>query len=150
MSWHSTDWMSLQGLAFAADGSTAWLADWTTGLYRIDVASGVVSPVSADPSLFTLGVDGLYVGGDRRLIALQNGIAPARVVAFDLDSTGTRVERVELLDRHLPAAIEPTLGVMVPGGLLYVANSPWGLYGPGGSVDPEKPFPAPLLLRLPL
>lgn len=150
MPWQSKDWISLQGLAFTPDGGTAWLADWATGLYRIDVTSGSVTPITSDPSIFTLGVDGLYLMGTRRLVALQNGIAPARVVAFDLDAGGTRIERMQLLDRHLPQAIEPTLGVMVPGGLLYVANAPWGLYGANGSVDPEKPFPAPILLRLPL
>jgi sugar lactone lactonase YvrE len=148
--WESRDWQSLQGLAFAPDGRTAWVADWGTGLFRIDVSTGNVTPVDSDPSIFTLGVDGLYSVGENRLVALQNGIAPARVVAFELDATGTRVERLELLDRHLPRAIEPTLGVLVPGGLLYVANSPWGLYGANGAVDPEKPFPAPVLLRLPL
>ena len=148
--WQHGDWQSLQGLAFTRDGRTAWVADWATGLFRIDVSTGAVTPVAADPSIFTLGVDGLYLVGDRKLIALQNGIAPARVVAFELDATGSRVERMELLDRHLPQAIEPTLGVMVPGGLLYVANAPWGLYGANGAVDPEKPFPAPVLLRLPL
>jgi sugar lactone lactonase YvrE len=148
--WQHGDWQSLQGLAFTPDGRTAWVADWATGLFRIDMAAGTVTHVAADPSIFTLGVDGLYLVGERRLIALQNGIAPARVVAFDLDATGSRVEKMELLDRHLPQAIEPTLGVLVPGGLLYVANAPWGLYGANGAVDPEKPFPAPVLLRLPL
>jgi sugar lactone lactonase YvrE len=148
--WQHGDWQSLQGLAFTRDGRTAWVADWATGLFQIDVASGAVTPVAADPSIFTLGVDGLYLVGDRRLIALQNGIAPARVVAFDLDAAGSRIERMELLDRHLPQAIEPTLGVLIPGGLLYVANAPWGLYGANGAVDLEKPFPAPVLLRLPL
>lgn len=148
--WQHGDWMSLQGLAFSADGGTAWIADWATGLYRIDVTSGRVTAVDSDPSIFTLGVDGLYMVSNRRLVALQNGIAPARVVAFDLDAAGTHIERIELLDRHLPKAIEPTLGVLIPGGLLYVANAPWGLYGPNGSVDQATPFPAPVLLRLPL
>lgn len=148
--WQHPDWQSLQGLAFSSDGRQAWLADWSTGLFHIDIGSGIVTPVAADPAMFTLGVDGLYFVGNRRLVALQNGIAPARVVAFDLDASGTRIEKLELLDRHLPEAIEPTLGVLVPGGLLYVANAPWGLYGPDGAVDLEKPFPKPVLLRLPL
>jgi sugar lactone lactonase YvrE len=150
LSWQHRDWQSLQGMTFSPDGRTMWIADWTTGLFKVDVASGIVTPVMADPSIFTLGVDGMYLVGERRLVALQNGIAPARVVAFDLDASGTRVERAELLDRHLPQAIEPTLGVLVPGGLLYVANSPWGLYGANGAVDPNTPFPAPVLMRLPL
>jgi hypothetical protein len=141
---------SPQGLAFSSDGAIAWIADWTTGLYRLDVATGVVEPVASPPALFTLGIDGLYRVGPRRLVAIQNGISPARVVALDLDAAGRRVLALSVLDRHLPVAEEPTLGVLVPGGLLYVANAPWGYYGPAGAPRTERPFPAPVLLRLPL
>jgi sugar lactone lactonase YvrE len=145
-----SDWMSLQGMAFAPDGRSAWVADWTVGLYHVDLERNVITPVTSDESAFTLGVDGLYLAGDRQLIALQNGIAPARVVRFDLHESGTHIVRSAVLDRHLPVAIEPTLGVVVDGALLYVANSPWGLYGQGGVPDPARPWPRPVLLRLPL
>jgi sugar lactone lactonase YvrE len=147
--WHD-DWVSLQGIAFASDGQTAWVADWTVGLYRVELASGTVTAVESDDATFTLGVDGLYAIGDRQLVALQNGIAPPRAVRFDLDPSGTRIVGSVVLDRHLPIAIEPTLGVLIDGALLYVANSPWGLYGPGGAPDPARPWPRPVLLRLPL
>lgn len=150
MAWSHPDWVSLQGLAFSADGRTAWLADWTTGLFVIDVGSGAAKPVAALTTDYTLGVDGLYRVGERRLIGLQNGIAPARVVAFDLNAQGDSVVAVTVLDRHLPLATEPTLGVLVAGSLLYVANSPWGHYRSDGSPDPARPFPRPVLLRLPL
>jgi sugar lactone lactonase YvrE len=146
----SPEWGSPQGLAFSSDGRVAWLADWTTGLYRIEVATGEVTPVAADPGLFTLGIDGLYRVGPSRLIAIQNGIAPARVVAIDLAPDGRSVVGLSVLDRHLPLAEEPTLGTLVPGGLLYVANSPWGYYLADGVPDPGRPFPRPALLRLPL
>lgn len=147
--WHD-DWVSLQGLAFTPDGRTAWVADWTVGLYHVDLASGTVTPIESDDATFSLGVDGLYAIGDRQLVALQNGIAPPRAVRFDLDPSGTRIVGSVVLDRHLPVAIEPTLGVLIDGALLYVANSPWGLYGPGGAPDPARPWPRPALLRLPL
>lgn len=144
------DWNSVQGIAFAADGRTAWVADWTVGLYHVDLEHNVITPVTSDDATFSLGVDGLYAIGDGQLVALQNGIAPARVVRFDLHESGTHIVRAAVLDRHLPLAIEPTLGVLVDGALLYVANSPWGLYGEGRVPDPARPWPRPVLLRLPL
>ena len=143
-------WGSPQGIAFDPGGEVAWIADWTTGLYRLEVASGSVEAVEAPVDWFTLGIDGLYRVGPRRLVAIQNGIRPARVVLVDLDPTGRRIVKLSVVDRHLPGAEEPTLGVPVPGGLLYVANAPWGYYGPGGEPDPGRPLPRPLLLRLPL
>ncbi len=150
MPWHHHDWVSLQGLAFSADGRQAWLADWTTGLFVVDVASGTVRPVAARATDYTLGVDGLYLVGERRLVGLQNGVAPPRVVAFNLNTRGDSVVATTVLDRHLPLATEPTLGVLTPGALLYVANSPWGHYRSDGTPDPARPFPPPVLLRLPL
>jgi hypothetical protein len=145
-----SDWTSLQGIAFAPDGRTAWVADWTVGLYHVDLERNVITPVTGDDATFTLGIDGLYATGDGQLVALQNGIAPARVVEFELHESGTHIVGTRVLDRHLPLAIEPTLGVMVAGALLYVANSPWGLYGEGGKPDPARPWPRPVLLRLPV
>lgn len=150
MPWRHPDWSSPQGLAFSSDGRLAWLADWTTGLFRIDRVTGTVTAVAAAPTDYTLGVDGLYQVGNTRLVGLQNGIGPPRVVAFDLTPAGDGVVAVTVLDRHLPLATEPTLGVLVAGSLLYVANSPWGHYRNDGSPDPTRPFPRPVLLRLPL
>lgn len=146
----SPDWVSLQGVAIAPSGGEAWVADWTTGLFHIDLASGEVHPVAAAVEDVTLGIDGLYLVGPRRLIGIQNGMAPARVVEVTLDADGRRVDRLRVLDRHLPLAEEPTLGVVARGALLYVANSPWGHYRADGTPDPARPFPVPTLLRLPL
>lgn len=146
---HSPDWASLQGLAFDARGRVAWLADWTTGLYRLDLVTGRVTPVAGAAYDFTLGIDGLYLlpGGD--LIATQNGITPPRVIRLRLTPAGDSIANLHVLDRHLPIAEEPTLGVLVDGSLVYVANSPWGYYRDGQPV-PGAAFPLPALLRLPL
>lgn len=146
----SPDWQSPQGMAFSADGTTLWLADWTTGLFHIELATGRVTPVAADPLLVTLGIDGLYRVGPRALIGIQNGVTPPRVIRLDLDAAGTRVERLTVLDRHLPLADEPTLGTVTADGFVYVANSPWGAYDERGALRTGVAIPAPVLLRLPL
>lgn len=119
---HSSDFASLQGIAFSPSGDIGWIADWTTGLYRVDIARGAVTPVDGDPSMFTLGIDGLYRESARTLIAIQNGITPMRVVRLHLDAGGHRLERIEVLERGMAEGAEPTLGVVVGGELLYVAG----------------------------
>ncbi len=148
--WTSRDWVSLQGLAIAPEGDVAWIADWTTGLYRIDLASGTVAPMAGGPDQYLLGIDGLLALDRHRLVAIQNGIVPPRVIALQLSDGADRVVDLKVLDRHLPAAEEPTNGVLANGSLVYVANSPWGHYRPDGTPDPARPFPKPVLLRLEL
>lgn len=143
------DWISLQGITFSADGGTAWIADWTTGLYRIDMKQGVVVPVTADPTLMTLGIDGLYRIGSGTLLAVQNGSSPARVIALTLDSTGTQVTRLETLDHHSGPG-EPTLGVVTPEGFLFVATALWPFYDRAGKLDPAQDRPTAQVRRLPL
>ena len=145
----SPHWASPQGIAVAPGGGEAWLADWTTGLYHLDRRTGAVTPVAATPEQNVLGIDGLHRRADGSLIALQNGIAPPRVVGIALRDSGRAVAAVTLLDRHLPVAEEPTLGVLVGETLVYVANAPWGHYT-GGVPRVEAALPAPVLLRLPL
>lgn len=147
MTWAHRDWRNLQGIAFAPNGCSAWIADWTTGLYRIDLGNNKVTPVAADPRLVTLGIDGLYWAGPGRLIGIQNGVAPARVIELVLNKEGTAVEKLNVLDRH-PKASEPTLGVVLDGSLLYVGNASWSNYKGDGT--PAGAFEPQLLLKLPV
>lgn len=139
------DWRNLQGIAFSPDGCTAYVADWTTGLYRVNLGNNTVSPVAADPRLVTLGHDGLYWGNDNSLIGIQNGVAPPRVVRLTLNTAGDRVTALTVLDRN-PLATEPSLGVVLDGALLYVANSSWNNYNAEGA--PQGAFEPQRLLRL--
>lgn len=145
----SPHWASPQGIAVAPGGGEAWLADWTTGLYHLDRRTGAVTPVAATPEQNVLGVDGLLWRAEGTLVAIQNGTVPPRVVAITLRESGRAVAAVTLLDRHLPLAEEPTLGVVVGDALVYVANAPWRHYAAGVPRD-ESALPHPLLLRLPL
>ena len=141
---------SLQGLALSGDGRSLYLADWSHGLLRVDLSTRRVVPVPLTVTGTTLGIDGLLRLDARRLVGIQNGIAPPRVVLLTLDQTGERVVGVEPLDRHLPLATEPTLGVLAGGALVYVANSPWASYGDDGQPLAGAAWPRPTLLRLPL
>ncbi|HEX5818767.1 MAG TPA: hypothetical protein VFY20_07805 [Gemmatimonadales bacterium] len=141
---------SLQGMAVVDGGRTMMLADWSHGLLRVDLASRAVTEVTAPPGRTTLGIDGLYRLDDRRLLAIQNGISPPRVVMLRLDAAGTTVTEVRTLDRHAAVATEPTLGAIGAGRFVYVANSPWAAFDDDGRRVPGSPLPPPVLMSLPL
>ena len=140
---------SPNGLALLPDGRQLVVADYVRGLVRVDTATGAVSTIVAPPDVLLSGIDGL-VRVDERLVAIQNGIRPHRLLALRLDATGNRVLEARLLARALPEFDEPTLGVAVGTELLYIANSEWGAYdGEGRLTAPERLRPATILrLRL--
>jgi len=122
---------SLQGMAFTPDGATMFVADYSHGLIRVDVASRAVTPLRVPPNVTALGVDGLYLHRGS-LIAVQNGITPARLVRFCLDADGRGVTKAEVLDRNPALADEPTLGVVVGDSAFYVATSQWDKFDDSG------------------
>lgn len=141
------DWVSLQGLAFSEDGREAWVADWTTGLFHLDVGHGEVTPVAAPPGGTLLGIDGLYRSGPGQLIGIQNGIVPHRIVALTLDARGTTVRALRPLD-HPPGDGEPTLGVLTPEGLLFVGGALWPFYDAAGRLRPAEGRPPGEIRRI--
>ncbi|HEX5631628.1 MAG TPA: hypothetical protein VFX50_00300, partial [Gemmatimonadales bacterium] len=141
---------SPQGIVVRPDGRELLVADYAHGLLRVDLATGGVSVVPGPADATLLGIDGLVQLPDGRVAAMQNGIAPPRVLGLTLDEAGRAVTRVEVLDRHLPHATEPTLGAVGAGRLVYVANSPWANYDDAGAPRAGAAWPRPLLLAVPL
>jgi DNA-binding beta-propeller fold protein YncE len=141
-------WRSPQGLAFSADGREAWLADWSTGLYHLDLLTGVVTAVTAPPGTNVRGIDGLYRVGAGHFLAIQNGAAPFRIVALDLDARGTTLRALRVVD-HPPGAGEPTLGVRSEEGLYFVGGSLWPFYDAAGQLRPQRGRPLGEIRLLP-
>ena len=140
---------SLQGMAAPPNGDVLYVADYSHGLLRVDLMTNTVRRLDDAPSSTSLGCDGLvWDNGD--IIAVQNGVAPARIMRFVLDRTGTRIARAELLDRNTLIADEPTIGTLVGGEFVYVANSQWEKYTERGARIPARRLTAPVLLGVPL
>jgi sugar lactone lactonase YvrE len=141
--------LSAQGMAFDHGEKTMYLADYSRGLLRVDLATRHIQPVPAADGVLVLGIDGLYAAGDA-LIGVQNGVAPYRVVRLHLDGDGRRILAAEVLERARPDYAEPTLGVVVGSALYYVANSQWEQFREDGTIEAPAELKAPLVLRLPL
>ena len=140
---------SLQGVAPLPNGKTLYVADYSHGLLRVDLATNDVTRLDDAAHTTTIGCDGIawYTGA---IVAVQNGVSPARIMRFVLDSDGRRIIRAELLDRNLPVADEPTIGAVVGREFVYVANSQWEKYTDDGVRKAERPLATSVLLAVPL
>lgn len=139
---------SPQGLVLDGTGRFLLVADYTDGLYRLDLADGTVKRLRLPGELaIDYGIDGLYRHGER-LIAIQNGLRPHRVLSIELDERATEIRGVRILATGLPEFDEPTLGAIHGDALYFVANSHWNRF------DRENRLPdglsGPIVLKLDL
>lgn len=140
---------SLQGVAEVPGRAQLVVADYSHGLLRVDLRTRKVARIADAPSSTSLGIDGIvwYQGS---IIAVQNGLAPARVASFSLDDSLTRVLRVHVLDRQPDIADEPTIGTRWRGGFVYVANSQWEKHDDNGQRVRDTQLRETLLIYVPL
>lgn len=139
---------SPQGMVVTPDGTGLIVADYGSGLWRIERATGAARrlPVPADASL--IGVDGLASDG-RAIYGFQNGVAPQRVLRLTPDAGWTSIVAVEVLAANLPMIDEPTTGLVRNGELVFVSRSQWSDFGGDGAQTTPTPAPA-IIARLPL
>lgn len=139
---------SPQGMAVTPDGVALIVADYSSGLWRVDRASGASTrlPQPAIDSL--IGVDGLTTDG-RFLYGFQNGVVPQRVLKFALDAGWTSILTVEVMAANLPMIDEPTTGLVRNRELVFVSRSQWSDFGGDGGQTTPTPAPA-IIARLPL
>ena len=134
---------SPQGMAATPDGAALIAADYSSGLWRVDRASGAATRLEAPADASLIGVDGLTTDG-RFIYALQNGTAPQRVLKLILDAGWRRIEAVEVLAANLPQLDEPTTGLVHDGELVFVSRSQWSDFDGEGA--PRAPSPEPALI----
>lgn len=137
---------SPQGLAATPDGAALIVADYSSGLWRVDRASGAARRLEAPANASLIGIDGLISDG-RFLYGLQNGTAPQRVLKLTPDAGWTRIETVEVLAANLPQIDEPTTGLVHEGELVFVSRSQWSDFDGAGALTTSEPAPA-LISRL--
>ena len=137
----SREMVSMRGVAIQPDGRIMYIADRELGILVIDFEAKRAGKLAAPETLNLGGIDGLYLSGNR-LIIIQNGIKPQRVMRLQLDSSGTRVETVGPLAVAQPEFDFPNYGVIVGEDFYYFGNSQWG-----NNKDDLKPV---TVLRTPL
>lgn len=140
---------SPQGMAVSADGKALILADYGSGLHRIDLADGAVTPMPAPETASLIGVDTLLRRGDA-LIVVQNGTAPMRVLRLTLSPDQTRIVAAQTLAANLETMTDPAGGSLDGDALVFVAVSQLGSYGDDGALRNGAAPPPAIIARLPL
>jgi hypothetical protein len=140
---------SPQGLVLAADGKRLYVADYSRGFAAVDLATHSVTWLSKPYTLSSGGCDGLYRDGDR-LIAIQNGTSPHRVLELQLDASGSSITRWRVLEQASKGLGEPNHGVLVGRDLYLLGNSGWERVGDDGRLQTGADARAPGVMRLKL
>ncbi len=114
--------------ALAADGKRLYVADGGSGISIVDLATGGVRPMRCKPGVCLEGIDGMVRDGSI-LYAVQNGTRPERVVRLQLNAKGDEVTAWTLYEQGGAGLGDPTHGVIVDGGFVFVSNSGWDRLG---------------------
>lgn len=138
---------ALQGLAFAPDEKHLFVADYSLGIFRVEMATKKIKWLTPGNEVVALGVDGLYFHRGK-LIAVQNGTNPQRVVRFSLSRDLLRLTRAETLEANHADFSEPTLGVVAGDDFYFVANSQWEMVNEKGETAAPEKWREPVILRL--
>jgi len=140
---------SPQGLAFSTDEQHLFMADYSTGMFDIDVKTKRVAHLAPIAGATLLGIDGLYFYKGS-LIGVQNGITPQRIVRVSLGKDLKQTERLEVIEANNPLFLEPTLGVIVKDSFYFIANSQWPLVDDNGKLAAEDKLQDPVVLKIKL
>ena len=117
---------SLQGLAFDESKGILFVADYSTGLYAFDLYTGLfLNYWNTCDGISLKGIDGLYLW-DQKLIGIQNGTVPQRIIQIDVADTSSI--SLHVLENNIRFGGEPTNGIILNESLLYISNSPWPFY----------------------
>jgi sugar lactone lactonase YvrE len=119
---------SIRGLAVSGDGKRLYFADYSLGVFGIDLAAGKGFDIGYSADKLVLGgIDGMYWYDDA-LVVIENGMSPRRVMRLHLDKDGHRVDRAMPLDAANPAFGLPTYGTIDGESLYFIANSQKNAY----------------------
>jgi len=140
---------SLQGLAFSPDASKLAVADYSSGIHIVDVASRALALMQMPARTTLHGIDG-FVRYGRDLIGVQNGIEPQRVVLLRMNPAWTEVEGLDVLAANLPEMDEPTLAALDGDALLVIGNGQWSRFAGDGSIKGDQQFAPTRIVRLKL
>ncbi len=140
---------SPQGFAISPDNKRLYVSDYRYGIAVIEPATGSVARLAATKPLLLDGIDGLWLDGNR-LIGMQNGSNPKRIVAISLSSDGKFATGMEVLEQAHPDWTEPLGGTVYNGALYYVATGQWDRFEEGGAVKEGAELAPTQLRKLPL
>jgi len=143
------DFISPQTAAMHPDGKHIFVPDYLRGIGVLDPATKQVRWLSTEQKFALSGIDGLSF--DRgKLIAVQNGTSPERVVIFTLDATLSKIDSETVIERSTESLGDPTHGVVIGSDFFYIANSGWDITEDNGNLKAGAKPSSPRIMKAPL
>lgn len=124
--------MNVQGIVARGEADLL-VADYGRGLWRVNTNTGTAILYGVPNNVTVTGIDGLFVHNNR-IIAIQNGTSPHRVLEVHLNDQQNIIISTTTLAQNLPIFDEPTLGTSTGDGFIFVASSQWPKFGEGGAL----------------
>ncbi len=137
---------SPQGIAFLGD--SMFVADYSTGLVRVDQKQKTAQLLPAPLNTSLIGLDGL-IAHKGKLIGIQNGASPMRIVQITLSEDQSAIAAVDVLLQNDKNMEDPTQGVIENDNLHFIGNAQWARFPTDGSA-PKTPREPTRILTLPL
>lgn len=141
------DFISPQTPAMAPDGKYIFVPDYVRGIGVLEIATGQVRWLSTEGRFALNGIDGLYLDHGR-LLAVQNGTSPERVIAFRLNANFTKIVSETILERSTTTLGDPTHGVVVGDDFYYLANSGWSALDDYGEIKRDTKLSPARMMRV--
>jgi sugar lactone lactonase YvrE len=121
----SAEFLSLQGIVILPEG-IAIVSDHANGLLRVDLGSRRVQLLEPPVNVSLIGLDGLALSPEGKVLAIQNGLRPSRVLRIDLEGVADSVASVAVLESGHITMAAPSLGcIAIDGDFYYVGNAGW-------------------------
>jgi len=136
------------GIALSPDGRFLYVASFA-GIDRVEIASRVRKPLAHPHDVTLVGVDGLAFR-EGELVAVQNGVRPARIVAFRLSPGYDQVTGMRILDRIDPLVTDPTTIAVAGSVLLVIGNAQVGSFDAEGKIFPIDRFEPVRIVKIPI
>ena len=138
----------VNGIALSSDESL--YVAISTGIARIDTATGKPTRLPQPDTVVTGGCDGLY-WSDGDLIGVQNSTNPGRIIRIALTDNGNQIAGLTVLQsHHHPDFNEPTTGAIANGALNVIGNSYVGHYQPDGVISDSTVLKGTAIIAVPL
>lgn len=155
----SREMASPQGMVICPGGEAMVVADYSSGLHRIDLKTGALTPVGGLRAAMA-GTDGLFRiehdFGMRNasplpvaMVATQNGVSPARVLFLRLSPDCDELEDLSKLASGHQGMDDLTLGAFGEGAVVFISDSGWAGYDGDGKPVAGKAGQARLMLLPP-
>jgi hypothetical protein len=142
---------STQGLAFSDDGRTLYVADFSDGIWAVDMTTKARRYLNRPPGVWLAGLDGLARVPDGFIaVQIAPAVRPERVLHLRLDPAGQKIASIDVLEMNRPDYEGPIQGSVSGDAFYYVANSQLDLGDPKtGTFAQDRAKPS-IVLRLPL